>query len=446
MYNYFHTKYRRLTGDKGFSEILTGTAWAMLSRVGATALALLASLIITRLYGAESMGVLAIITSILSVTTVFTVLGTSTSILRMIPEHLAKYSPSSAFHVYRKTQYMVAGASVVTGFLLYILASGIAGGIFHKPNLTGLVAASAVFVLFKSMMLLNQQAVRGLKLIRTYSILQLLPSLALILFLLAGLRWKTPQVPAYAQLAAWAVTGITGAVIMDQAFRKRMRSEDRVESVSSRSILSLSLPMLMAASMNIVISQTGVIILGVYRPAAEVGYYAVAVKLATLTTFVLAAINTMSAPTFSELHHQGKTDELLRIARKSTRLIFWTTAPILAGLLLFGKPALRLFRPEFVSAYPAMCILITGQFINAISGSTGYFMNMTGHHCALRNIITAAAVINVTMNLVLTPHFGVIGAASAACASVIFWNLAVILFIKHKFGRSIGYIPGFGAY
>jgi len=48
------------TVGNSISEILTGTAWAMASRVDTTALALVSSFVITRLYGAEAMGILAL--------------------------------------------------------------------------------------------------------------------------------------------------------------------------------------------------------------------------------------------------------------------------------------------------------------------------------------------------------------------------------------------------
>ncbi len=441
MFTFIRSKYSKLTRDKGFFEILTGTAWAMASRIGSTGLALISSVMITRLYGAEAMGILALVTSILSIATVLTVLGTSTSILRLIPEHIIKYSPTSAFKVYRKVQYLVAGASLITGTTLYILSGHIAEGIFKKPHLQGIVAAAAAFILFKSIMLLNQQAVRGLKLIRTYSLLQLLPALGLVIFLVIGLRWKSPNTPAYAQLFAWSVTGILGAIIMDRAFRRRMEPSDPVHHMPIRSILNISLPMLMTASMNIVISQTGIIILGMHRPATEVGYYAVAVRLASLTSVMLAAINTMSAPTFSQLYHSNKIPELLRIARKCSKLVFCVSAPILIFLLIFGRPILSIFKPDFVSAYYTMVILVLGQFVNATSGATGLFMNMTGNQKKMRNYISIAAILNVALNLMFTPRWGATGTAIASLASTTLWNVSGLVFIKLRFGRMIGFIP-----
>jgi O-antigen/teichoic acid export membrane protein len=438
---FLQNKYRSLTADKGFSEILTGTAWAMASRVGTLVLSLASSLIIARLYGAEAMGILAIVISVIGIVTVFSVMGTGVSILRMIPEHLVQHSPSSAFRVYRKTQYLVAGVSVVIGVMLYFLSGQIADGVFKKPEMQGVIAVASMFVVFCAILQLNQQAVRGLKLIRTFSLLQLLPSVCFVLFLVVGLKWESLHVPAYAQLAAWGVSGILGVIVMDRAFRRRMKKTDKICEVPVRSILSLSLPMLATSAMQIVIGQTGVIVLGMYKSAEEVGYYALAVRLATLTSFVLNAINTMSAPAFSELFSQGQTGELLRIARKSTQLIVWTTSPILIVLLVFGQSILALFRPEFAVAYPALAILVIGQFIHSISGSTGLFMSMTGHQNSLRNIMTIAAAINVVLTFALTPHLGLIGPAIASSASTIFWNAAALMLIQRRFGGTIAYVP-----
>jgi O-antigen/teichoic acid export membrane protein len=178
-----------------------------------------------------------------------------------------------------------------------------------------------------------------------------------------------------------------------------------------------------------------------------VGYYAIAVKLATLTTFILSAINSMAAPKFSELFHSGNLPELFYVAKKSTKLIFWTTLPILLGLLSFGHPTLSIvFGRDFVVAYPALVLLVVGQFFNSISGSTGVFMNMTGNEKVFKNIMMFSAALNVFLNLLLIPKFGIKGAAIAAMTSLITWNSITLLFIKKKFGKTTGYFPGFASY
>jgi O-antigen/teichoic acid export membrane protein len=292
-------------------------------------------------------------------------------------------------------------------------------------------------------MALNTQAVRGVRLIRTFAMMQLMPTLTLFVFLLAGLLLtQNHYVPIYAQLAAFTVTALAGAWIMDRAFKAKMEPGDHVRAMSVQEILTISTPMLMTASIHFVIGQIGIVMLGMFRSEAEVGYYSIAVKLATLTAFVLQAINSIAAPKFSELYHTGKMDELFYVAQKATKLIFWATAPILVGLIIFGRPILALmFGKDFVVSYVPMVMLVTGQFISSVSGSTGNFMNMTGHQNPFRTIVFCAGVLSLVLGFILIPRFGINGAACVAMVSVSTWNICTVVFIKRKFGRTIGYLP-----
>jgi len=434
---------QRFTSDRKFSEILTGSAFALGGRVAATILALTASIITTRFYGAEAMGILAMVNSFLLLASIFTVLGTGTSILRLIPEHIVKHSITSAFRVYRKIQYLVVAVSLVCGILLFFSSGLLADKVFSKPHLSFFFALAAGFVVFKSLADLNTQAVRGMRLIRVFAFMQVLPSATMLVLLIAmTLLIPNPGNPVYAQLAALGGTAVVGAWIMDRAFRKKMRPDDAVHLMPLKEVMSISLPMLMTASMAFAIGQIGVILLGMFRPEREVGYYSVSVKVASLTIFALEAINTMAAPKFSELFHTGKMDELFHVARKSTRLIFWTTTPILLVLLVLGKPILGfIFGDEFTAAYLSMVFLVLGQFVNAVSGSTGHFMNMTGHQNALKNVILVTAISNVLLSLILIPYFGIEGAAFSAMVSQIFLNVYALMYIKKSYGKTIGYLP-----
>ncbi len=436
-------KLHNLISDQKFSEILTGSAWALSARVIATGFGLIASIIIARFYGAEVVGIVAVIQSFLMLATIFTVLGTQTSLLRLIPEHLVKYSPTSAFKVYRKTQFIVIGVSLVTGTLFFICADLIAAQVFSKPHLSFYFALASVFVVFKSLMLLNTQAVRGLRLIKVFALMQVLPQgFNLLLLVSLGLLWPSKDVPVYAILSGFALTGILGWFIMEYEFRQKMQPQDPVHPMPTRGILSISIPMLMTQTMTFVIGQTGVIMLGMFRSEAEVGYYAIAVKLGTLTAFILRAVNSMAGPRFSELFHSEKMDELFYVAQKSAKLIFWTTTPILLGLIIFGRPILYIaFGQEFTVAYPALVLLVTGQFVHSISGATGLFMNMTGKQNVFRNIMVAAAIVNIGLNLLLIPDYGIYGAAVAAMVSLAGWNIVTLSYIKLKFGKTTGYFP-----
>jgi O-antigen/teichoic acid export membrane protein len=434
-----------LFADRSFGEILSGSIYAVSGRGLAAGLGLLSSLIVARLYGAEVMGVLALIDSLLLMTVVVTGLGTTTSILRLIPEHTSKYSPTSAFRVYRKTEYLVTVTSAIAAGALFLASDALAARLFGRPDLAFLFALAAPFVVVKALVALNTHAVRGLVLIRTFGLMQALPVGGTLLVLaVATLAFDNRNIPVYAYLAGPAITAVASMWIVERTFRRRMGPTDVVHPTAIRSIVAVSVPMLMSMAMTSVIGDAAVILLGMYRTQAEVGYYAMAFKLAGLTGFLLMAINAIAAPKFSQLFHAGQTDEALRVARKSTRLIFWTTAPALLTLIVLGRPVLALlFGKEFTSAYLAMVILAVSQFMSSVSGSTAIFLNMTGQERILRNIMLAAAALSVVLNLALIPWFGIEGAAVARLVTVVCWNGCALRYIKVRFGRTIGYFPSF---
>jgi len=443
MIDFIKRKLQNLISDKKFYEILEGSGWAAGAHIIGMGLTMTTSVIVVRVYGADVMGIVAIIKSFLMFVTIFTVMGTHTSILRFIPEHLTKYSVSSAFKVYRKTQYFVASVSIIACILLFFSSNLIADKVFSKPNLSYFFALAAFFVIFRSLMILNTQAVRGLRLIRTFAFMQLLPHLSMFLILIATtILFFNKYNPVYALFASFIVTALVGIFIMDREFKNRIGQNDHIHKMKMKSIVSISAPMFMTATTTFLIGQTGVILLGMFRSEHEVGYYAIAVKLATLVSFLLSAINSMAAPKFSELYHSGKIDELIHVAKKSTKLIFWTTAPILLILVTFGKPILwLLFGREFTKAYLALVFLVVGQFIHSISGSTANFMNMTGNHLILTKTKMASAFINLILGLILIPKFGINGAAIAGMVGISFWNIFVLYIIQIKFGKTIGYFP-----
>lgn len=440
---YLKNKFNALSSDIKFKEIFRGSVWAISARVVGLLVGIVFSVSVARIYGAETMGVLAVLNAFFVLVNIFTVMGTSTSILRLIPEHLTKFSPTSAFKVYCKTQYLVICASILTSGISFFLANFIADKIFSKPHLAYYFALSSCFVLFRSIMLLNTNAIRGLSHIKLFALMQIMPQILNLFFLVVlGYFGGSNDIPVYSLLLGFAATGTISSGFIQVAFRKKLDNSDIVKSITIQEILSISFPMLMTATMMFLITQTGVLMLSMFRSEAEVGYYSIAVKLATLTTFMLQAVTSMAAPKFSELFHSGKMDELFHVAKKSTKLIFFSTIPILMCFLFFGKLIIEIFYGKsFVVANLALIFLVIGQFVNSVAGSTGTFMNMTGNQKVFKNIMLVAALLNIGLNIWLIPMFGINGAAVSAMTSLCFWNITTLIYMKIKFGKTTAYFP-----
>ncbi len=431
--------------DERFGEILAGSAYALAARAGTTLCGLALNVAVARWYGAEMLGVVAVLHSFLLLGTTLTLLGTGTSMLRLLPEHEAKYSTASALGVYRRALAVVVCTGLALGLALWLLAQPVAVVVFGKPYLAQWFALAAGFVIFDSLISLSTATVRGLRRIGWYALLLMAPPVVELALLLLGRAWTTDAgLPVYALLGSLLVVGLMGLGVVALVFRRRLRPGGHVEPLPVRGLLAVSLPMLATAGLNIAMGQTAVVMLGALRSEEEVGYYSVAVRLASVTIFMLLAINSMAGPKFSELFHSGRLEELFDVARRSARLVFWVTAPVLGILVLGGRWILSgFFGPEFVAAYPALVMLVVGQFVNASTGSTGMFMNMTGLETQFRNLVLVVFSVHLAGNLLLIPVWGITGAAATSMVTTSALNLATLLYIRRRYGRTVGYFPSF---
>jgi O-antigen/teichoic acid export membrane protein len=179
------------------------------------------------------------------------------------------------------------------------------------------------------------------------------------------------------------------------------------------------------------------IMLGVFRPAEEVGIYNAAFRVANLTSLVLLGVNSVVFPKFAALFSADHFERLKALAQSSARLMTLACLPFLAVLIAFPSQVLSLFGNDFADGALALQIVAVGQLINVVTGSVGGLLNMTGHqHMALRCGLISFAVMLVALGG-LAPGFGLVGTAIAQSLGVIV-NMALLSFACR---RSLGFAP-----
>jgi O-antigen/teichoic acid export membrane protein len=86
-------------------------------------------------------------------------------------------------------------------------------------------------------------------------------------------------------------------------------------------------------------------------------------------------------------------------------------------ILALGQPLLWLFGKEFITGYPVMFILALGFLAHASVGPVEFVLNMLGEQNRCAFVLFAAAGLNLVLNFILIPHFGLMGAAIATAGS-----------------------------
>lgn len=191
----------------------------------------------------------------------------------------------------------------------------------------------------------------------------------------------------------------------------------------TRKWVTVALPLLLLAGMHLLIVRTDILMIGALVGTEEAGIYTVGSRAAELAGFGLGAANLIVAPLIAELYARSEMEKLQRIVRLSATGSFLFALAVGGGLLLLGRPLLGLFGEAFTRAYLPMLILCCAQTVGAFVGSVGYLMTMTGNERSMALVLAGSAVLNIILNWLLIPHWGLEGAAVATSASFVAWNL-----------------------
>ena len=436
----FMSKLKKNLQNEHFGEILSGSFLSFVSKILTVLLGFISNFIIVKYYGSEILGKLSVLISVVTLGSVFGVFGLDVSILRFIPQ-LLKKSIGSIYYTLKRSFYMLLLSGFVVSIVVFIFSEQIAVSGFKKSDLSSLISYVSFFIVFNVLGKFSASCIRAFKDIKQFVILQSLPSILNIIFLvLSTFLFFHEYNPILVQFTSqFLVILITIFYLVKYVLKYRGYSD--LNGLSFKSILSISFPMFLTVVIQIIVLQTDVLMLGRIDSFQNVGIYSIVMKLSLLSAFIISSINTMTAPKIAELFYNDNHEDLYLMIKKSTKLIFFGTFPITLILIFAGQLLLGIFGEEFEAGYIALIMLTIGQLISAMSGSVGYFLNMTGHQKILNRILFLGGIINVILNIILIPKFGISGAAFASMVSMILWNIIASFYIRSKFGFYISYVP-----
>jgi O-antigen/teichoic acid export membrane protein len=201
-----------------------------------------------------------------------------------------------------------------------------------------------------------------------------------------------------------------------------------------RQWLSISLVLLAQQAFMIILNQTDIIMVGMFLGPTDTGIYTVAVKTAMWVSFILPVVNTVSAPAFAILYTQKDTQGLQHVVSSMALWIFCPSVTIALVLLVFSQPILSIFGTDFMAASWSLKVIVLGQLINALYGSVGCLVTMTGHQNKAIPIILYCILINIVLNGVAIPTLGIVGAAITTTFTTIIWNIWFTVLVVKEIG------------
>jgi O-antigen/teichoic acid export membrane protein len=163
-----------------------------------------------------------------------------------------------------------------------------------------------------------------------------------------------------------------------------------------------------------------VIVIGFFLSQAAVGAYELAWRLTTMAVMFSTVFAKVLFPQLSAIEAYGARDRLSDLLSGAITASLLLVVPAVVGVAVLAEPILGvIFGPEYVIAAAAFVVLSGEKLAQAVN-----LVFDKGIQALDRPVYGAAATIvslslNIVLNVVLVPRFGLVGAAAATLASVV---------------------------
>jgi len=424
--------------DEHFNELIKGSAFSFVARIIGMLSVYAYLFVIANKYGAYELGIFSLALTILNILSIIPKFGFDNALMKVVSELRTLKRKEELPSLISKSFTLTLSIALLLGLLLTFGSDLIATKVFSKSEMAEPFKLVAIMLPFFCLLGLIASYFRGLKNMIKYILYNsALISILFLLFLLLSIFMdiNTPILRLY--LYSILVTILIAFFSMYKELKPLKKKVSNLAPIYTfKKLKSISIPLLFASSFSMMMSWSDIIMLGILRNENEVGIYSATFKLATLTSIVLFAVNAIVAPKFAEFHAKKDIDSLKKIVRQSSKLIFFTSVPILIVLWVFPRTILGLYGDEFVSGATVLIILAFGQLVNSLCGSVGYLMQMIGQEKMYLRVLLIALLINLILNVLLIPIYGIIGAAIASAISLVFWNIYLVVYVKKTKGIS----------
>jgi O-antigen/teichoic acid export membrane protein len=404
-------------------------------RVVSAGIAFASQVLLARLLGSYHFGIFATVWVWVMVAGTLATLGFSTSVIRCLAEYRERRQ-ASLFRGFLNAGHLVAagtGAALgLAGAAFLIWQEGLIAPHYALPMLIALACLPAYALTEFQDGVGRSQGWIDLALAPPYVARPLLLLLGLATAIWAG--WSAEAATAVLAVLAACWIAAAGQHVLE---RRRL---DRIVPQVPRDYamgawVRLSLPLLLLEIFSLLLLNLDVLLLNLYVPPDQVGIYAAAVKTISLVGFVHFSVTAVAMPEFARLHAAGDRARIAGYLRDMRRWTFIPSAAAAALLLLASPLLLALFGPDFPAAWPVMGALALGLLARALAGPAESLLAVCGMQKVAAAILGSTVLLNVALNLLLIPRFGIMGTAVAAAASFSFEAAASSLAARRYLAR-----------
>ena len=425
------------------STVLKGSGAVLLGLLCRIGLLFLTELIAARYLGPSRYGLLTWGITVISLVSMFTMLGLNSAARRFVPIYRQQGEAALLSGLLRGATVLTASGGFVGMLVLYAAAEPLSLQVLGNPKelpiLEVLVIALPFWNLQKTFLALTAGFKRTWVKVMTEDIFVPLGFLTVVS--LAALTDHGPRAIAIGYVIVYVVSALIAGLGL--RFGTQARQAYTVKPLfQTKKLLGFSWPLILTETLGKATGVVDILLVGILASSADVGVYRVASDLSVTMSVVLMCFGYLYLPTAAEHFARGDIPGWRALNTRIARWVMLVSFPIAAGLFLQSADVLQVvYGANYSAAAPVLKILALGYFVHAMVGFTGSNLVVSGKTRLqlVAHLLALAARIAVAVTLI--PRAGVVGAALATVAGILVangFNLLVTVrhYGMHPFTRS----------
>ncbi|WP_148882924.1 flippase [Thermococcus aciditolerans] len=426
--------------SQALQKIARGTGIVFAGTVISMFFGFLSRAVIARYFSTAEYGVFNLVLTVLNIALVIATLGFQNALPREVAFYRER-EPSRVWDLVSTALVIVAVNSVIWTAVLFAF-SGSISRLFGDERLVRALRIVVFALPFWALTGVIISVSRGFGRVREQVYFQniVYPTLFMA-FVVIGAFLGLPFAFVFgAYVVAQALTLL--ALTFDVWKKGIFKPGISLNSKLGKELVRFSIPLMLTGIAGFVMTWTDTLMLGYYLGSEVVGLYNAAAPIARLLPIFLNSAGLIFPPLATVLYAHGKVEELKRVYQILTKWIFLATFPLFALIFLFPEVTISFFfGAKYLSAAPVLQILALGFMFHTFLGLNGWSLIVIRDSNFIMYSTLISAGINVVLNVLLIPHYGIEGAAVATTVSYFVTNVlnSLRLYRKiriHPFGRS----------
>lgn len=408
------------TTNKSLHRLIEGSALVFLGTVVGLLVGFLIKVMFARYTTQNDYGIFSLAFTVVSIFTTISALGLREGTSRYIAcfrgrDEIDKVQTTvfSSIIIALFTSLLVTGISTITSEIT-------SQTLFNTPEISPILKILSVTIPFVVLTNIFVAIFRGFGRVDINIYFNnILRNVSYLIFLVAVILFGFSFLEmVYAYVVSTLVTCVTLVVYFFKKPPLKIKWSKIHDNHITKKLVVFSIPLLAVNILLTVMAWTDTVMLGYFKTPEVVASYNVVHPLASLLSVVISSISFLYVPLISQLYGKKQIKEMGTINASSTKWCFILTLPIFYIMFVFPEITLDLFfGSRYTEASVTLQILTVGFLLDSLFGFNYYTLLSSGKSKFLMNCSLISAFLNIILNALLIPPYGMVGAAIASAAS-----------------------------